>query len=419
MPYPNEHACRKREPSEFQPRSFRRVTRETDGKSYSVIMGKLKGETTLTEQAYRYPKATWTAATARVHCKAHGGKTFEPAVGTSDARSNYRYSASEKPAVGKRLLAMPMPTTRKPTNIGTPWSAPPQTAVGTPWSAPPRRRRVRRDAADDDVEVLIPGYVSRHAQGHLLVKDARDDSDASYWDEGVGPALMDLMGVNAPGERLLLEFDTEARGEPMYDLVKCQGELYLAPTLNISSNSQDEGGAECVCCERGCHHETTKSSGDDITARSMSSPGAMGRTMLMGDGFSFAVVEKAADKRYTFGVVYQASNSADVPELDTHGEFALPDDLQAAQWDYVRKGNRNIYLQHGEASTVIGEIVDIVTWPYEVEANFTIKDKVEKRIIPANSVWVGVVWTEEAWPLVKSGKISGLSMGGWARRLTR
>jgi len=77
-PYEAEHACRLRSPDDFQDDSFRRTQREHDGKKYSVIMGRLKGETTMTEQAYRYPKDTWAAGQARTHCKGHDG-TFEAA----------------------------------------------------------------------------------------------------------------------------------------------------------------------------------------------------------------------------------------------------------------------------------------------------------------------------------------------------
>lgn len=72
-PYPNEHACRLRDPGDFQPNSFRRTSREHEGKKYAVITGRLKEETTMTEQAYRYPKEIWTAAEARSHCKEHNG----------------------------------------------------------------------------------------------------------------------------------------------------------------------------------------------------------------------------------------------------------------------------------------------------------------------------------------------------------
>lgn len=77
-PYPNEHACRLKDPNAFEPDSFRRTSRVHEGKKYDVIMGRLKDETTMTEQAYRYPKDTWSETEARAHCKDHGGR-FEAA----------------------------------------------------------------------------------------------------------------------------------------------------------------------------------------------------------------------------------------------------------------------------------------------------------------------------------------------------
>ncbi len=77
-PYPSEHACRLRDPDDFESDSFRRTTREHDGKEYSVISGRLKGETTLTEQAYRYDRDTWSEVEAKSHCDDHDGM-FEAA----------------------------------------------------------------------------------------------------------------------------------------------------------------------------------------------------------------------------------------------------------------------------------------------------------------------------------------------------
>lgn len=75
-PYPNEHACRLKDPGQYD--TCRRGTRKHDGKTFSVIYCK-KGDGPMEEQAYRYPKATWTAAEARSHCKAHDG-SFEAAT---------------------------------------------------------------------------------------------------------------------------------------------------------------------------------------------------------------------------------------------------------------------------------------------------------------------------------------------------
>ena len=79
MPYPNEHACRLREPSEFDGKTFRRVSREHKGKKYEIIMGKLKGQDVMTEESYRYPKNSWSVSEAKKHCSDHKGKRFEPA----------------------------------------------------------------------------------------------------------------------------------------------------------------------------------------------------------------------------------------------------------------------------------------------------------------------------------------------------
>jgi signal peptide peptidase SppA len=97
MPYTNEHSCRLRDPGDFQSDSFRRMSRDSNGKQYDVIMGKLKGEDTMTDQAYRYPKDTWTEAEARTHCKEHDGILFEPASGNSEGQA----AIGEEPCCGE------------------------------------------------------------------------------------------------------------------------------------------------------------------------------------------------------------------------------------------------------------------------------------------------------------------------------
>jgi len=84
MPYPNEHACRLRQPGAFLRNTFARMSRKSAEfhKVYSVILAKLikdgiRGP--LTEQAYRYKKLVWAVSQARSHCKSHKGISFEPA----------------------------------------------------------------------------------------------------------------------------------------------------------------------------------------------------------------------------------------------------------------------------------------------------------------------------------------------------
>ncbi len=77
-PLPNEHACRLRDPGDFEDGTFRRVTRVSGGRKYSIIMGKLEGDDTMTEQAYRYDKEIWDEDDAETHCGDHDG-SFEAA----------------------------------------------------------------------------------------------------------------------------------------------------------------------------------------------------------------------------------------------------------------------------------------------------------------------------------------------------
>lgn len=97
-PFENEDACRLREPGRFERGSFRRMRRRHQGKQYSVIMGRLKGQTSLTDQAFRYPISRWTESQARTHCRSHDGKMFEAATG--------------RKSVDRQVLTkMPMPFT--------------------------------------------------------------------------------------------------------------------------------------------------------------------------------------------------------------------------------------------------------------------------------------------------------------------
>ena len=75
MPYENEHSCRVKDPGAFQPDSFRRMKTGI----HSIIIGRLRGESKTTTQAYRYPTADWSEDAARKHCQDNDGR-FEPAA---------------------------------------------------------------------------------------------------------------------------------------------------------------------------------------------------------------------------------------------------------------------------------------------------------------------------------------------------
>tara|TARA_R110000824_G_scaffold124996_5_gene283855 strand:+ start:776 stop:1723 length:948 start_codon:yes stop_codon:yes gene_type:complete len=141
--------------------------------------------------------------------------------------------------------------------------------------------------------------------------------------------------------------------------------------------------------------------GDEITLRPAE---------VIKEASSVYAVYKQDDRRYTMGPVY-------VPDLeDAHGEFTDRDTLQKALWDWVRKGDRTIYLQHSEKAA--GEMVEVLTWPFKIETELAVPNQgVTKYAFPADTPFMGVIWDDWAWDLVKAGELRGYSIGGKARRV--
>jgi hypothetical protein len=121
-------------------------------------------------------------------------------------------------------------------------------------------------------------------------------------------------------------------------------------------------------------------------------------------------IEKADERRYTLAPMYEPDTE------DAHGEFVAGDTLETAVWRYVQRNDRTLYLQHTKARA--GEWVNIVCWPFPVEAKLMMPTGESQDVtFPPGTIFLGVIWDEETWPLVKSGKITGYSLGGTAKRV--
>jgi hypothetical protein len=95
MPYPGYHSCRIKSPGAFQTNSFRNITRGEGANQVQLIIGKLKGKTTTTTQAIRYPVGKWTELKARTDCKGKGG-TFEAALKATTAEAAERIKKAKE-----------------------------------------------------------------------------------------------------------------------------------------------------------------------------------------------------------------------------------------------------------------------------------------------------------------------------------
>lgn len=88
MPYPNEHAARVVQPSEFIDGSFRR---KQIRQGIAIIVGKLKSDSgSMTTQAYRFNVRYFSAADSKQWLKDHDIQyiSFEPATETEEKNNN-------------------------------------------------------------------------------------------------------------------------------------------------------------------------------------------------------------------------------------------------------------------------------------------------------------------------------------------
>jgi 2'-5' RNA ligase len=143
----------------------------------------------------------------------------------------------------------------------------------------------------------------------------------------------------------------------------------------------------------------------------------VGAEPAVGEGLNYAVTKATDEMRYTLGPLYSPDRK------DAHGEWTDPETLHKATIAYVRErfkaGSSRINLQHSDKGDVtVGDMVEVMAWPYEHTVKMTSPGGEERTLdMPAGTVYMGVIWDEDVWPLVKSGKIGGLSLGGRAVRV--
>ena len=126
------------------------------------------------------------------------------------------------------------------------------------------------------------------------------------------------------------------------------------------------------------------------------------------DVHKYAVIKQLAEQRYTLGIAYPANR------VDAHGDFTTPEELEQAAWRYMRKvqlGQAGVGLMHKDGTSGAGQVVE--SYIYR-GPDWHVGDEV----VRAGDWLLGVIWNESAWELIKSGKITGYSIQGLARKST-
>ena len=131
------------------------------------------------------------------------------------------------------------------------------------------------------------------------------------------------------------------------------------------------------------------------------------------DGSSIAarLVKSAPERRFTLCVAYPVNRPDVGIAADGCRDFAGPDAVEDAAWNYLRKGG-GIGLWHQDGTDNAGTCVESYIWRGD---DWVIKAADGSSQTVRNGDWlVGIVWTPETWNLIKSGRINGVSMQGTA-----
>lgn len=124
---------------------------------------------------------------------------------------------------------------------------------------------------------------------------------------------------------------------------------------------------------------------------------------------SCQVIKTSEERRYTLGVAYPA-NKPDVGKAaDGFRDFAGPDALEEAAWKFMANGGR-IGLDHADGTDGAGQVVESYVyrgpdWPQP-----------NGYVVKAGDWLLGVIWPQDVFEGIKTGRWSGFSPQGTAKR---
>jgi hypothetical protein len=135
------------------------------------------------------------------------------------------------------------------------------------------------------------------------------------------------------------------------------------------------------------------------------------------------VLKSEPERRYTLHVVYPADKADVAVALDGHRDFASKAVVQEAAWNWMRNYQRVGAFHTPEQAAAAGAtLIDegaaepVESYIYQ-GPDWTIKaTDGSEQVVKAGDWCAGFIWTPEAWELVKSGKIGGVSVEGKAKR---
>lgn len=128
---------------------------------------------------------------------------------------------------------------------------------------------------------------------------------------------------------------------------------------------------------------------------------------------SARLLKTTDEKRFGLYVAYPAGRADRAVAADGHRDFAGAAAVEAGAWTFLDKGAA-VGLGHLPATEGAGRVVE--SWIHRAPPwTLTAADGSTQTVHPGDWL-VGIIWTPEAWAMVKAGDLAGVSMQGSARR---
>lgn len=117
------------------------------------------------------------------------------------------------------------------------------------------------------------------------------------------------------------------------------------------------------------------------------------------------------EQRYVLGIAYQAGPDPRIAKgADGHRDFFTAEELEKAAWGYLQDGGGQIGLFHADGTEGAARVVESYVYrgpDWDLGGGVIAK---------AGDWLIGAICDEQAWRLIKSGKVTGFSPQGVAKR---
>ena len=155
---------------------------------------------------------------------------------------------------------------------------------------------------------------------------------------------------------------------------------------------------------------------DEETGKVTVDPGAARKQAAEewdGNGVAGTLVKSVDERRFTLVVGYPALRADQAQAADGFRDFASPEAVEDAAWNYLQKSPR-VGLWHSRGTDGAGTVTESYIYRGP-DWHMTAADGSE-QVIKAGDWLLGIVWNPETWKLIKNGRIRGVSMQGSAVR---